>query len=191
MKEKIVELSKKWWFWVIIVVLILICFASGDPNEQEKESNNQQDYQIQQSEVVTFLEGTNSDDFADILENVTGIENIEGNIIGNSINYSKNNNKYSINIDANKDTKEIDYVRVICLTDEDETNVLMAFNRMDYKSENDAEFTNWLIENIGKESSKKIGDANFYLSLSTSNHPILEMKTDGSDDYMFDNTNNK
>ena len=104
--------------------------------------------------------------------------------MGDSINYTSTNTKYGINIDANKDSKEIDYVRIFALTDEDATNVFMALNRMDYKTENDAEFTSWLVDNLGKESTKKIGDANFTLSLSTSNRPIIEMKTDGYDNYL-------
>ena len=146
------------------------------------EDNKKEDYT---SEKVIFLDGTNSDDFVSILSNVTGIDNIEETIMGDSISYENYtiDDNYSIEVDANKDSKQIDYARVICLSDVDATNVFMAFNRMNYVGENDAELTNWLVENIGKEANIKIGNANFTLSLSTSNHPILEMKTDGSDAY--------
>lgn len=192
MKEKIKDLSKKWWFWVIIVIILVIGFSGGESSQEKtnsnSDSNNQveQDVnnQIQETKKVVFLEETNSEDFAEVLEGVTGIENIEGVITGDSITYTSANDKYSINIDANKDTKEIDYVRIIALTDDDATNVFMSLNRMDYKTENTSEYTSWLVDNIGKEATTKIGDANFILSLSTSNHPILEMKTDGSNDYM-------
>lgn len=192
MKEKIKDLSKKWWFWVIIVIIVVIGFSGGESSQEKTNSNSDSNNQVEQdvnnqmqeTEKVVFLEGTNSEDFAEVLEGVTGIENIEGVITGDSITYTSANGKYSINIDANKDTKEIDYVRIIALTDEDATNVFMSLNRMDYKTENASEYTSWLVDNIGKDATTKIGDANFILSLSTSNHPILEMKTDGSDDYM-------
>ncbi len=184
MKEKIKNLSKKWWFWVIVVIILVIGFTGGESSHDESKSNSDANNQVQETKKIVFLKGTNSEDFAEILEGVTGIENIEGVITGDSINYTSANGKYSINIDANKDTKEIDYVKIIALTDEDATNVFMSLNRMDYKTENASEYTSWLVDNIGKDATTKIGDANFILSLSTSNLPILEVKTDGSDDYM-------
>ena len=60
----------------------------------------------------------------------------------------------------------------------------MVFNKINYKTKNNAEFTNQLTENTGKEATTKIGDANFTLSLSGNNNPVLVMKTDGSDRYM-------
>ena len=85
---------------------------------------------------------------------------------------------------ANKDTKEICYVKIISLTSEDATNVFMSLNRINYKTENNANYTGWLVDNIGKESTTKIGEASFILSLDTSNHFVLEMKTDDSDNYI-------
>ncbi len=178
---------KKWWFWVIIGIIVIIGFSSSNTNQTNTNNNvvnNTNNQIVQGTTKIIFLEGTNSDDFASILESVTEISGTNGVVMGDSITYAKSNEKYSISIDADKDKKEIYYARIICLTKEDPTNVFMAFNRMNYKTENDAELTNWLTENIGKEATTKIGDANFTLSLSTSNNPILEMKTDGSDDYM-------
>ena len=85
---------------------------------------------------------------------------------------------------ANKDTKEICYVKIIALTSEDATNVFMSLNRINYKNENNANYTSWLVDNIGKESTTKIGEANFSLSLYTNNHSVLEMNTDGSENYI-------
>jgi len=180
MKEKLKVLSKKWWFWVIVVIVLCGLFSGGT---SEEEPTPKDENKIQEVEKVVFLKGTNAEDYVKALEGVTGIDKIEGKVIGDSINYSQANSKYSVNLDADKNTKEIDYVRIIALTNEDATNVFMSLNRMDYETENDAEFTSWLVDNLGKESTKKIGDANFTLSLSTSNNPIIEMKTDGYDDY--------
>lgn len=184
MKEKLKVWSKKWWFWVIVVILVIGIFGNANTDNNSKKTNKDNNgNNTKQQEVVTFLDGTNSEDFISILSSVTGITNITGVEMGDSITYAKSNDKYSISLDADKNSKKIDYVCVISLTDEDATNVFMAFNRMNYTGENDAEFTEWLTNNIGKNATKKIGSANYELSLSTTNHPILTMKSDGSDAY--------
>ncbi len=185
MKEKLKIWSKKWWFWVIVVILvlgILGSFGSDIDDGKEKKANDKPE--SKQQEVVTFLDGTNADDFISILSSVTGITDIKGVEVGDSITYAKSNNKYSISLDADKESKKIDYVSVICLTSEDPTNVFMSFNRMNYEGEKDSELTDWLVKNIGKKATIKIGNANFELSLSANNHPVLTMKSDGSDAYM-------
>ena len=175
MKEKLKVLSKKWWFWLIIVVVVCSLFSTPtDEKETPKDDNK-----VQETEKVKYLKGTNADDYADILESVTEIDKIEGTVNGTSIKYSKANFKYSVTLSANSETKEIEYVKIEALTKEDSTNVFMSMNRMDYETENIGEFTSWLVDNLGKESTKKIGDANFTLSLSDSNYPVIEMKTDG------------
>ena len=60
----------------------------------------------------------------------------------------------------------------------------MSLNRINYKTEDNANYTGWLVDNIGKESTTKIGEASFILSLDTNNHFVLEMKTDDSDNYI-------
>ena len=185
MKEKIKELSKKWWFWAIVIIVVLMAFSGMCDNEEKNTNtdNNVKD-QTQETKTNKFLEGTNSDDFAEILKSVTGIENINGVISDDLITYISENSKYSIKMIANKDTKEICYVKIIALTSEDATNVFMSLNRINYKNENNANYTSWLVDNIGKESTTKIGEANFSLSLDTNNHSVLEMNTDGSENYI-------
>lgn len=165
--------------FIIVIVMTVMCVALSEETSNHKEDNVVNDNQIQETEKTTYLEGTNSDDFAEILKSVTEIENLDGIVNKNSITYTSENDKYNVTIVANKDTKEICYVKIISLTSEDATNVFMALHRMNYTTENDGDYTNWLVDNIGKEATTKIGDANFILSLSTSNHPILEMNTDG------------
>lgn len=184
MKEKLKVWSKKWWFWVIVVVLVFAIIGSFGEDSKPSTNNTQTIENKEDKQEVIFLEGTNSDDFVSVLSSVTGITDITGTEIGDSITYAKSSDKYSISVDADKTTKKIDYVRVICLTDEDPTNVFMSFNRMNYIDGDAGKFTDWLTKNIGKTSSLKIGNANYELSLSTSNKPILLMKSDGSDKYM-------
>lgn len=185
MKEKIKELSKKWWFWVIVIIVVLMAFSGMDDNEEKNtNTDNNVKEQTQETKINKFLEGTNSDDFAEILKSVTGIENIDGLISDDLITYTSENSKYSIKMISNKDTKEICYVKIIALTSEDATNVFMSLNRINYKNENNANYTSWLVDNIGKESTTKIGEASFSLSLDTNNHSVLEMKTDGSENYI-------
>ena len=61
--------------------------------------------------------------------------------------------KYNVVGFYERKTKKIYYVSVGCLTSQDANNVFMAFNRMDYLEENDAELADWLIDNIGKNAT--------------------------------------
>ena len=173
MKEKLKELSKKWWFWVIVII------ALGGLFGRTSEVTSKEDNNVQEVEKIVFLKGSDSDEYIKALEGVTGIEGTEAKNDDDTISYSNSNSKYGIKLIANKSTKEISYVRIEALTSEDATNVFMSLNRMDYETQNAGDFTSWLVKNLGKESTTKIGDANFLLTLSTSNNPIIEMKTDG------------
>ena len=179
------KIYKKWWFWTIIVVIVIgIAGMSDDDKEKTKtKKDNKVDNEI------IFLDGTNSDEFVKILSEVTGIKDIDGVETGDSITYSKSNDRYGISVDADKKSKKIDYVQIISYTNEDSTNVFMSLNRMNYSSEDDAKLTDWLADNIGTKSSIKIGDANFELDLTATGNPYLVMKTDGSDDYMKEQIN--
>ena len=172
MKNKIKKIHKKWWFIITIVIIIGgIYFVNTMQGKTQTNKNNK-------TKEIIFLKNTNSDEFAKHLKTVTSIKNIHGIDNGKFINYSAANDKYTINISANKKTKEINYVRIISLTNEESTNVFMVFNEMNYKKENDKEFTKWLTKNIGKKSTKKIGDANFKLNINPSKQTFIEMKTD-------------
>ncbi len=185
MKEKIKELSKKWWFWAIIIIFVIAAFSDmGDNKEKNKNNYNNVKVQTQETKTNKFLEGTNSDDFAEILKAVTATENIDSVISDDLITYTSENSKYSVKMIANKYTKEICYIKIIALTSEDATNVFMSLNRINYKNENKGKYTSWLVDNIGKEEKTKIGKANFHLSLDAKNHSVLEMKTDGSENYI-------
>lgn len=169
------------WFWIIILtVVILSLFADIDDNG-DKSSNSNIKEQTQEKEAYQFLEGTNSDDFSEILKGVTGIENLDSVISKELISYTAENSDYKIKIIANKDTKEIGYVKITTLTNDDPTNIFMSLNRMDYTTENKSAYTDWLVDNVGKESTTKIGKANFSLIIDSNNNSILEMKTDGSE----------
>lgn len=169
------------WFWIIILtVVILSLFADIDDNGDKSLNSNIKE-QTQEKEAYQFLEGTKSDDFSEILKGVTGIENLDSVISKEFISYTAENSDYKIKIIANKDTKEIGYVKITTLTNDDPTNVFMSLNRMDYTTENDSAYTDWLVDNVGKESTTKIGKANFSLIIDSNNNSILEMKTDGSE----------
>lgn len=94
MKEKIKELSKKWWFWAIVIIVVLMAFSGmGDNEEKNTNTDNNVKEQTQETKTNKFLEGTNSDDFAEILKSVTGIENIDGVISDDLITYTSENSK--------------------------------------------------------------------------------------------------
>lgn len=182
-KEKNVNYLKEWWVWYIVIIIFIGFITPFFKNEESKDNSEKiQEIQepsntLKQENIIKYLNGTNSDDFIEIIKAVTYIENISNTTNENDILYVGENQKYNINMNANKDTKEISYLKITSLTNEDSTNVFMSINRMDYTTENAGDYTKWLVANIGKESTIKIGDAYFSLSLSLNNHPILEVKT--------------
>ena len=36
MKEKIKDLSKKWWFWAIVIIIVLAPFSDMGDNKEKK-----------------------------------------------------------------------------------------------------------------------------------------------------------
>ena len=57
-------------------------------------------------------------------------------------------------------------------------------NRINYKNENNVNHKNRFVDNIGKEETAKISETNFSLSLGKNIHSVLEVKTDGSKNYI-------
>lgn len=172
------------WFWVIILIVIILSHFVDIDDNGNKTSKSNVTNQIQEKEAHQFLEGTNSDDFSEILKGVTGIDNLDSVISEELISYTGENSDYNIKIIANKDTKEIGYVRITAFTSEDATNVFMSLTRMNYITENKAAYTDWLVNNVGKESTTKIGKSIFRLTLDSNNNSILEMQADGGKGYI-------
>ena len=201
MKETFQKLIKKWWFWVIAALAFLTIISmfvprnnteiqnstvSSESTNNSKENNSSK---ANNEEKVVFLEGTNFDTFAETLSKATGISKISKTESGGSVTWYTSSDKYGISIDADKKTRKIGYIRIICMgntTNNEALKCFLTLTQLNYSTENDSEFTNWLTDNIGKNAKTKIGDANIELMQSTSNLPIIELKTDGYDDYCLE-----
>ena len=72
---------------------------------------------------------------------------------------------------------------MMALQSEDYTNFFVALSRLEYNGSDKNLCFNWINDNLGKEATTKIGDANIQLSLGTNKKPILELHTDGNEQF--------
>lgn len=171
---------KKWWFWLIIIVVIGSFGTSSNTthknitNTVQNTNETIQNTSLQNQSVILSLSNSNGKDFYESLCGVTEIEEKEGTFENNITIYKEENENYKFEIKSNYNN-EIISVKMEVLGDIDYDNFLIASTRMDYKNSNKALLLNWILENKGKNSTTKIGDANFKLSIGTNNKPILEI----------------
>ena len=181
------KLLKKWWFWLIIIILLIPAV-----NNQKSENTTQNSTENiittdnfteeKNSEVVTFLKGSNGQEFYKILCEVGSIPEKEGYISGDSIDYTSSNNNFGIEIETNKNN-EVNWISIYTLKANDYENFFLAISRFEYNGSNRTECFNWIKDNLGNEAETKIGNANFKLYNGTSGKPILEVFTDGNEAY--------
>lgn len=184
--EKVKQpIYKKWWFWLIVVFLILglISGAYNDFNLTNETNNSNIIETSTIEEKVTFLKGSNGKEFYNIMCEVANAEKKRGQDMKKTWLYETVNDKYSIEIEANKSTNEINYIRLMTFKDEDYENFFLAISRLEYDGSDRKTCFNWIKDNIGKENTTKIGDANFKLSIGTNKNPILEVYTDGNEKF--------
>lgn len=183
-KEK-QPIYKKWWFWLIVVFLILglISGAYNDFNLTNETNNSNIIETSTIEEKVTFLKGSNGKEFYNIMCEVANAEKKKGQDMKETWLYETVNDKYSIEIEANKSTNEINYIRLMTFKDEDYENFFLAISRLEYDGSDRKTCFNWIKDNIGKDNNTKIGNANFKFSIGTNKNPILEVYTDGNEKF--------
>lgn len=188
-KEK-QPIYKKWWFWLIVVFLILgvISGAYNDFNlSNEIENSTKIDISTTEKEVI-FLKGSKGKEFYNIMCEVANVENKKAQDMKETWIYETGNDKYSIELEANKSTNEINYIRLMTFKNEYNENFFLAISRLEYNESDRKTCFNWIKDNIGKENTTKIGDANFKLSIGTNKNPILEVYTDGNEKFQQEQT---
>lgn len=183
-KEK-QPIYKKWWFWLIVVFLILglISGAYNDFNLTNETNNSNIIETSTIEEKVTFLKGSNGKEFYNIMCEVANAEKKKGQDMKETWLYETVNDKYSIEIEANKSTNEINYIRLMTFKDEDYENFFLAISRLEYDGSDRKACFNWIKDNIGKDNNTKIGNANFKFSIGTNKNPILEVYTDENEKF--------
>ena len=179
MEKNKIPIYKKWWFWLIIAFLIL-AFISGVYNDFNL-TNETESSQIE--EKVIFLKGSKGKEFYDILCEVANVENKKPQDMIETWIYETGDDKHSIEVEVNKSTNEINCIRLMAFKSIYSENFFLAISRLEYEGSDRKECFNWIKDNIGKESTTKIGDANFKFSMGPNKNPILEVYTDGNEEF--------
>lgn len=171
---------KKWWFWLIIILVLGVGYSiSTSENSIFVDIDNTI---TSDSSKVVFLKGSNGKNFFKIVCDIINPENKYTNKLDESIMYEAYNLDYSIELETNK-SNEVNYVRMMAMQTEEYTNFFLSASRLEYSNSNKTEAFNWINDNLGNEATTKIGDANFKLYNGTNGKPILEIYTDGNDDF--------
>ena len=179
---------KKWWFWLIIIILVIGMFGGSSNNDNNTNnisvSTNTNNTEIINEEKVTFLKDSKGKDFFEILCEIAEVSKKDGVAMGDSIVYASSNEDYGIELETNK-SDEINWISIYTMLSDknDYENFFIAISRLEYDGSNKNECFNWIHDNLGKEATTKIGNANFKLYNGTSGNPILEVFTDGNEDY--------
>ncbi len=183
MEKKKTEFYKKWWFWLIIVIFVIGIFGSSGSSNKNKESEQTSSQEQLQSttDKVVFLKNSNGKNFYSILCDVSQISNKAPLETEDTYDYSNSNNNYSISMCTNKNN-EICFISMMAYN-QDYENFFLAASRLEYDGSNKAEIFNWIHDNLGKEATTKIGDANFKLYIGATKKPVLEIYTDGNDEF--------
>ena len=174
---------KKWWFWVIVVVLLIGILGYEEEPTENNSGNDNGDKQTEQKEqtkkpdVVTFLPQSNGKDFFTILCDVIEANKSECNeskatTLGDSTLYSYSNTEYSFDVETNN-KGEVNQIEMIVYSGDNYQNFFNAISRFEYSTADKSTIFNWVTDNLGKEATTKVGDANFKLSLTTSKKPYL------------------
>lgn len=179
---------KKWWIYLIAIIIIIGILGSNSDNETNTNNaiqTNTNNIESKKEDKIIFLKGSNGKDFYEILCEVGNIEKRDGVKVGDTIDYTSSNDKFGIEIETNQNN-EINWISIytLLLADKNEyENFFLTISRLEYNNSNKNEIYNWIHDNLGKEATTKIGDANFKLYNGTLEKPILEVFTDGNEEF--------
>ncbi|MBR3133356.1 MAG: hypothetical protein IKG42_04755 [Clostridia bacterium] len=189
MKNDNLPVYKKWWVWILGILLLIGMFSGINSNNNTTNSNNTTTNienisanETTNNEEVVFLSNTNGEEFYSILCEVAGVNIIDGVTMGDTIDYTSGNEDYGIELETNKDG-EINWISIYTMLPNNYENFFLAISRLEYNGSNRNQCFNWINDNLGKEATTKIGDANFKLYNGTSGNPVLEVYTDGNEQF--------
>lgn len=173
-------------------MLIGIIGSSGEEPKTQSEDTNSNSNE-KDNEVITFLPCSNGKDFFTILCDVIEADTSKCNVskganVGDSTLYTYGNAEYSFDVETNS-KNEVNYVEMLVYSGDDYKNFFLAISRFEYNSADKQKAFNWINDNLGKEATTKIGDANFKLSLTTTKKPVLEVYSDGNENYQKEQLN--
>lgn len=176
MKKKIINC-----LMLMVVGIMFLVFAVGSTDSTTTNNSNSTNKTI--NGKVVFLKNSNGKEFYSILCEVGQIDKnrippVESE---DSIDYANSNSNYAVSMCTSKN-HEICYISMMAYN-QDYENFFLAASRLEYDGSNRSKAFNWIHDNLGKEATTKIGDANFKLYIGATNKPILEIYTDGNDEF--------
>lgn len=180
----------------IVISILIILFITGlfcltgcssfEEGLQEGLNNSLNQNNIQ--EEVTFLKHSKGKEFFNIVCEVGNIQSKNAVTLGDSLSYVSSNLNYGVQVETNKND-EINFVSMMVYQSDDYDNYFLSASRLEYDNSNRAEAFNWIKDNLGKEATTKIGDANFKLYVGANKYPVLEIYTDGNEQYQNEQLN--
>ena len=169
MKDK--SILKQWWFWIIVILVILVSpsiikgFKDGITEERKVEYTVNNDY-IANSKAKEYFEK---------MCELCNIEKTEPTEMVDSWNYESSNEITNIQVNSNKETDEIYYIKIMALSEVNEQDFLNACE-LEYKYNDVEQAKKWVKTNLGRYTGNTIGFLHFSLT-NEKNNTMLEIYT--------------
>lgn len=151
--------------------------------EREKEIEKEADdllseYAGSLSDDIIFLKNTNAFTFYSLICNTLNTEINSTSYVGLIELYTSSNSLYSFDVCSNAN-KEICFIELNVNKSNYSKDYFKILTKLNYNGCNSNLLSNWIDNNIGKESKTKIGDLNFEFKLTNTGLPYLNAYTNG------------
>lgn len=183
---------------ILILIVWMTCFPGETSTTQSNQNNDnnknnvvekQDDKKTKEKQIVN-LEGTNASEYYKNLCEVVGLQVNQSKIVSDDfIEYESFNDKYSIEVTANKNNNQISSITLMGPNPNESTNLFMALNRLDYNGKDSGKLTSFITENIGKKTEITIGDINFSMWDNGQGKPVIKAAAKDFDQYLNDMDN--
>lgn len=167
-EKKKKAIYEKWWFWVIIVIVVFGCFGSTNINLDSSE-------QVKFTVNSDYIENSKGKEVFEKICKDINIEVIEPTEMADSWNYENGNLNSSLQINSDKTTDEIYYIKLMA-TEETNLDDFLKVCELEYNNNDVEKAKNWVKDNIGSTKTTTIGKMYFKLSAPLEK-PILEIYT--------------
>lgn len=192
-KNKINKKNIKWLLLIIIIWVLIFAASGGSDNttDSSKDSTNISNTESIETEILSeeektivtddFITNSKGKDFFEKICNLNGIGIIEPTEMADSWNYENSNENSNFQVNSDKTTDEIYYIKIMTLTNTNIDDFLNACE-LEYEKNNIEKAKEWVKNNINKKASTTIGNLHFELN-NPLNRPILEIYTKNGKDY--------
>lgn len=172
----------------IIFAFIFLVAIIGESSDNSATTKSDNDTDV---DKYVYLEGSDASDAFGFLTDFVDLEypNTEPREIFDGMNeYYSYDEKYSVEINAEKETDKIASITVIGPNKDEAMNFFMALGRVEFDGKDKVEMANFIIENIDTDAEKIIG--NIKISSWDNGHGRPVIKIEGKDlDKYLENKN--